>query len=169
MGVLAFKLRGGCEGGGKGYLGANGEVFTIGTSPDQHIFDARGNGDGGVCPTITGDHQNRVTDYTAIVVPTISVGAHDAAPDLNGQDQVAYALAIHAAQPLPHPRRLMPIECERLMHWPDNWTANGIDEKGRKYALADTPRYKLVGNGVGSPVAEWIGRRIASHLTETPQ
>lgn len=23
---------------------------------------------GGICPTITGDHQNRVTDYTAIVV-----------------------------------------------------------------------------------------------------
>ena len=22
---------------------------------------------GGVCPTLTGDHQNRVTDYTAIV------------------------------------------------------------------------------------------------------
>lgn len=32
------------------------------------IFDARGNGEGGVSPTITGDHQNRVTDYTAIVV-----------------------------------------------------------------------------------------------------
>lgn len=23
---------------------------------------------GGVCPTITGDHQNRITDYTALVV-----------------------------------------------------------------------------------------------------
>ena len=32
------------------------------------IFDARGNGDGNLCPTITGDHQNRITDYTAIVV-----------------------------------------------------------------------------------------------------
>lgn len=32
------------------------------------IFDARGNGGGGIAPTITGDHQNRVTDYTAIVV-----------------------------------------------------------------------------------------------------
>lgn len=32
------------------------------------IFDARGNGDGGVSPTLTGDHQNRITDYTAIVV-----------------------------------------------------------------------------------------------------
>jgi hypothetical protein len=32
------------------------------------IFDSRGNGGGGVSPTITGDHQNRITDYTAIVV-----------------------------------------------------------------------------------------------------
>lgn len=31
-------------------------------------YDARGNGDGGVCPTLTGDHQDRITDYTAIVV-----------------------------------------------------------------------------------------------------
>lgn len=32
------------------------------------IYDARGNGEGGVSPTITGDHQNRITDYTAIVL-----------------------------------------------------------------------------------------------------
>lgn len=32
------------------------------------IYDARGNGGGTVCPTITGDHENRITDYTAIVV-----------------------------------------------------------------------------------------------------
>lgn len=31
------------------------------------VFDARGNG-GGICPTITGDHQNRITDYTAIAL-----------------------------------------------------------------------------------------------------
>ena len=32
------------------------------------IFDTRGNGGGAICPTITGDHQNRITDYTAIVI-----------------------------------------------------------------------------------------------------
>ena len=32
------------------------------------VYDARGNGRGTITPTITGDHQNRVTDYTAIVV-----------------------------------------------------------------------------------------------------
>lgn len=32
------------------------------------IYDARGNGGGRVSPTITGDHQDSITDYTAIVV-----------------------------------------------------------------------------------------------------
>lgn len=32
------------------------------------VFDARGNGDGGISPTITGDHENRVTDYTVLLV-----------------------------------------------------------------------------------------------------
>ena len=31
------------------------------------VYDARGNGDGNIVPTMTGDHQNRVTDYTGIV------------------------------------------------------------------------------------------------------
>lgn len=32
------------------------------------IYDCRGNGSGEIAPTITGDHQNRVTDYTAICI-----------------------------------------------------------------------------------------------------
>lgn len=31
-------------------------------------YDARGNGDGNICATITGDHQNRITDYTALLL-----------------------------------------------------------------------------------------------------
>lgn len=31
------------------------------------VFDARGNGDGKTVQTITGDHESRVTDYTAII------------------------------------------------------------------------------------------------------
>lgn len=31
-------------------------------------YDARGNGDGGTSPTITGDHNSRVTDYTTVVL-----------------------------------------------------------------------------------------------------
>ena len=37
-------------------------------SPIVLVYDARGNVGGSAAPTITGDHQNRITDYTAIVV-----------------------------------------------------------------------------------------------------
>jgi site-specific DNA-cytosine methylase len=69
------------------------------------------------------------------------------------------------------PRRLMPIETERLMGWPDHHTALGIDEDGREYALSDTARYRLCGNGVASPVAAWIGwrLRLALHPEPTPK
>ena len=36
------------------------------------IYDARENGNGRVSPTLTGDHQNRVTDYTTIVVESFA-------------------------------------------------------------------------------------------------
>ena len=35
---------------------------------ERRIYDARGNGGGMISPTITGDHQDRITDYTAIIV-----------------------------------------------------------------------------------------------------
>lgn len=55
-------------------------------------------------------------------------------------------------------RRLTPIECERLMGWPDNWTAPpGV-------RAPDSRRYAACGDGVVAPVAEWIGRRLAQEL-----
>lgn len=51
-------------------------------------------------------------------------------------------------------RRLTPVECERLMSWPDGWTApDGVK-------APDSRRYAACGDGVVSNVAEWIGRRI---------
>ncbi len=53
-------------------LVTGGVSRTLNTSgegiPIVLVYDARGNGGGGIAPTIAGDHQNRVTDYTAIVV-----------------------------------------------------------------------------------------------------
>ena len=46
------------------------------------------------------------------------------------------------------------------MSWPDQHTAEGTREDGTRYALSDTARYRLCGNGVGSVVAAWIGRRL---------
>jgi DNA (cytosine-5)-methyltransferase 1 len=52
-------------------------------------------------------------------------------------------------------RRLTPLECERLMGWPDNHTATGTNG-----AVSDTNRYKMCGNGIASPVAQWIAKHI---------
>lgn len=57
-------------------------------------------------------------------------------------------------------RRLTPLECERLMGWPDDhtrWTADGKEQ-------ADTNRYKQCGNGVATPVAKWIAHHIKNIL-----
>jgi DNA (cytosine-5)-methyltransferase 1 len=53
-------------------------------------------------------------------------------------------------------RRLTPLECERLMGWPDDHTRYKADGTQQ----ADTHRYKQCGNGVASPVAEWIGEQL---------
>ncbi len=54
-------------------------------------------------------------------------------------------------------RRLTPTECERLQGFPDGWTAFGHDGK----PISDSARYRMLGNAVCVPTAEWIARRIA--------
>jgi DNA (cytosine-5)-methyltransferase 1 len=63
-------------------------------------------------------------------------------------------------------RRLTPLECERLQGWDDNWTAVGIDGTGKEVVIADSSRYRMVGNGVAAPVAEWVGRCIVAAHAE---
>jgi DNA (cytosine-5)-methyltransferase 1 len=47
-------------------------------------------------------------------------------------------------------RRLTPTECERLQGFPDGWTAG----------FTDSTRYRMLGNAVAVPCAEWIGKRL---------
>lgn len=53
----------GCN--GKGWR--EDKSYTLNTIDRPAVYDARGNGDGETAPTITGDHENRVTDYTSLV------------------------------------------------------------------------------------------------------
>lgn len=61
------------------------------------VYDARGNGDGKLCPTITGDHNNRVTDYTALCCE---------------ENPIVLDYIV---------RRLTPTECARLQGFPSKW------------------------------------------------
>jgi len=49
-------------------------------------------------------------------------------------------------------RRLMPIECERLMSMPDGWT--------NIPGASDTARYKSIGNSLVMNIADWIFSQI---------
>ena len=59
-------------------------------------------------------------------------------------------------------RRLTATECEALQGFPRNWTSEGIDKTGKRIPMADSSRYKQLGNAVTVNVAEWIARRVIS-------
>jgi DNA (cytosine-5)-methyltransferase 1 len=118
-------------------------------------------------------------DAHILVTHTLKAEGHDASEDgtgrgvpltvaLRGRENGAtaelggeVATAIRASQgggDKPHVlaamavRRLTPVECERLQGFDDEWTEGE----------SDSARYRLLGNAVCVPVAEWIGRRIAN-------
>jgi DNA (cytosine-5)-methyltransferase 1 len=90
----AFKVRGGCEGGGKGYLGQDERAFTLSTVQDQQIavgFDAYNS-------SVTGN-----------ISKTLDTGCdYHHVPNVYSQTMAV--------------RRLTPVECERLQGFPDNYT-----------------------------------------------
>ena len=57
-------------------------------------------------------------------------------------------------------RYLTPLECERLMGWPDSWTKYGTDENGNTVELSDNARYNLIGNGVVPQVVQALISQI---------
>lgn len=138
MGIaVTLRNREGKPGGGKGPLLSAERSLTLGTANDQVVFT----------------HQ-QFGGYSE---------GNDVAPTMQARDyKDATTLAIGQVGT---PRRLTPVECERLMGWPDQHTAHGITEAGKPYALADTARYKLCGNGIASPVTAWIGFQLRHYLT----
>lgn len=109
--------------------------------PNIVCYDARGNGDGMLSPTITGDHNSRITDYTTVVIEKI----------------IRWIV-----------RRLTPTECERLQGYPDGWTDLGewVDSKGKAHKAADAPRYKALGNSIALPQWYYVLGGIADRLPD---
>lgn len=181
-----LKIRSGCEGGGKGALVQTEKSATLSTLQDQTVFqpvvyDARGNGDGKIVPTITGDHENRVTDYTAIVTKRQTFNeqsfSHYKESDKcstlkakagnigNGSECLIAEKNIRWIV-----RRLTPVECERLQGFPDKYTDIGdwTDSKGKKHKYADSPRYKALGNSIALPQWFWLVQKMRPYLKEKP-
>lgn len=181
-----LKIRSGCAGGGKGALVQTEKSATLSTLQDQTLFqpvvyDARGNGDGKIVPTITGDHENRITDYTAIAIERKTFNEQsfsgykesDKCSTLkakagnigNGSECLIAEKTIRWIV-----RRLTPVECERLQGYPDDYTNIGdwTDSKGKKHKYADSPRYKALGNSIALPQWFWLVQRMRPYLKEKP-
>ena len=145
------------------------------------VFDARGNGDGKIVPTITGDHENRITDYTAIAIERKTFNeqsfSHYKESDKcstlkakagnigNGSECLIAEKTIRWIV-----RRLTPVECERLQGFPSGWTDIGdwTDSKGKKHKYADSPRYKALGNSIALPQWFWLVQKMRPYLKEKP-
>ena len=119
------------------------------------VYDARANGDGKTVCTLTGDHANRVTDYTAIVVHTLRGSGNDP----QREDAATYPVTDG------YVRRLTPLECERLQGYPDGWTDIGpwVDSKGKRHKeSSDSARYKALGNSIALPPWAWVLKRLCA-------
>lgn len=148
---------------------------------ERVVYDARGNGDGRTCPTITGDHENRITDYTAIAIERKTFNEQsfsgykesDKCSTLkakagnigNGSECLIAEKVIRWIV-----RRLTPVECERLQGFPSGWTDIGdwTNSKGKKHKYADSPRYKALGNSIALPQWFWLVQKMRPYLKEKP-
>lgn len=74
----------------------------------------------------------------------------------------------HAVATASAVRKLLPVECERLQGFPDDYTR--IPYRGKPAEeCPDAPRYKALGNSWAVPVVRWIGQRIENELISSRQ
>jgi len=146
--------------GGKGHTDDGDPMFTL-TSTDIHavatlVTMREGKEGGGKGPLIsqdkslslsTGNEQTLFHPQHAVVAPSLTA-SNDPSRSPQSSEITQQVTAVHQATMAV--RRLTPLECERLMGWPDDWTAG----------QSDTHRYKQCGNGVASPVATWIAQQL---------
>ncbi|MBP3884001.1 MAG: DNA (cytosine-5-)-methyltransferase [Olsenella sp.] len=150
--AYALRMRSGKAGGGKGALVQDDLSGTIATGNDQTVF-------------------TMLTSNTG--ANGTNVNSEDLAYTLSRANEQAVAFANYDPETLEHAvvisdgsvwivRRLTPVECERLMGFPDGWTDIGewFDANGKRHKPADGPRYKALGNSFAVPVVRWIAERI---------
>jgi DNA (cytosine-5)-methyltransferase 1 len=162
---IAFKVRGGCEGGGKGYLGQEEQAFTISTMQDQQIAQPIGI-NGNIAGTIDANYfkgcgsanfGERDVVAQPIAVDTYNYTTNDhTTQTIRSQSDTEHIGAVLHLMAI---RRLTPKECERLQGFPDDWTKIPYRNKEADQC-PDGPRYKACGNSMAVPVMRWIGQRI---------
>jgi hypothetical protein len=172
---IAFKVRGGCEGGGKGYLGQEDQAFTISATQDQQIaqpiaVDTFNQTINERTSQTIGSSASDVNHYGAVLQPmafpinteNMFEGSTSYGRTVGENNEPSFALTkahSHAVGTNMAIRRLTPKECERLQGFPDDWTKIPYRNKPVDQC-PDGPRYKACGNSMAVPVMRWIGERI---------
>lgn len=94
--------------------------------------------------------------HTYSVYPTsgqgsdLAVSEIEVAPAVTATDGKLHERGARVTDGVSMVRRLTPVECERLQGFPDGWTEGH----------SKTQRYRMIGNAVAVPVAEWVARRF---------
>ena len=119
----AFKVRGGCSGGGKGYLGQDEKAFTLSTMQDQQIAIGSSDKAGTLRANSGSGFRSDGTPVEGVAIQNMAV------------------------------RRLTEIECERLQGFPDNYTniKENCPSGARYKALGNSmavPVMKWIGNRI---------------------
>lgn len=125
----------------------------------------RDGGDSRFTEELAGTLRSEMGDnQTAVAIAENIIGRADNAGGngVGAQEEVAYtqnATGVMGVQSNATVRRLLPIECERLMGFPDNHTR--IPRRGKtEEECPDSPRYKACGNSMCVNVMQWIGEQI---------
>lgn len=139
--AIALRMRGGCDGGGKGPLIQVEKSGTLGCHNDQSILVA------------TVDCRNLYEN------PELSATLQ---AKENGGQSLNYINPVRTGGIV---RRLTPLECERLQGYPDGWTDIGpwVDSKGKTHKeSSDSARYKALGNSIALPPWTWVLKRLCA-------
>lgn len=188
--AYAVRIRGGCDGGGKGALIQTEKSGTLGTGNDQTVFCLQGNGiDRAETAGCNGKGWREDQSYTlntvdrpAVAYSFDSLASNITPTTLDGKEQTSTLCArgykgvgccdtFGRVISTPVVRRLTPLEYERLQGYPDGWTDIGewvkTDKRGRKIKMkgsVDKPRYKALGNSIALPPWRFVLFRLCMQL-----
>lgn len=193
--AYAVRVRGGCDGGGKGALVQKELSGTLGCNNDQTVFCLNDQGGNvmGISQDISGTlraqehgHQPLVTvfDPAQITSPvnrsrpepgkpchtlTSRMGTGGGnVPIMFRQQRFGSYDRDNVVREAMTVRRMTPLECERLQGFPDGWTDIGewVDSKGKKRQTTDSGRYKALGNSIALPPWKWVLKRLCAQYEQ---
>lgn len=171
----AVRIRGGCDGGGKGAL--------VQTEVSGTLTSRMGTGGGNVpimfrqqrfgsydLDNVAGTCKARDgKDGTANLVCAVDCRNGTENPETNGTLQAkstgGQSLNLNnVVREAMTVRRLTPLECERLQGFPDRWTDIGRwnSSKGKRRNTTDSARYKALGNSIALPPWKWVLKRLCA-------